>query len=136
MFNAQMIDSDAIISTGTEKMLIDFGKSNIINKISTDSTIIGPSKSTREIKIYGAPNTPFNVFVLDNNDQPIDAATRLYEIAQSEWFYDKSNSNLDEFISFIPDDKLNLNATLDVNPNAVNDNFLHDESEFWIDIYA
>ena len=75
-------------------------------------------------------------FVLDNNDQPIDAATQLYEIAQSEWFYDKSNSNLDEFISFIPDDKLNLNATLDVNPNAVNDNFLHDESEFWIDIYA
>ena len=72
----------------------------------------------------------------DNNDQPIDAATQLYEIAQSEWFYDKSNSNLDEFISFIPDDKLNLNATLDVNPNAVNDNFLHDESEFWIDIYA
>jgi len=75
-------------------------------------------------------------FVLDNNDQPIDAATQLYEIAQSEWFYDKSNSNLDEFISFIPDVKLNLNATLDVNPNAVNDNFLHDKSEFWIDIYA
>ena len=75
-------------------------------------------------------------FVLDNNDQPIEAATQLYEIAQSEWFYDKSNSNLDEFISFIPDVKLNLNATLDVNPNAVNDNFLHDKSEFWIDIYA
>ena len=62
--------------------------------------------------------------------------TQLYEIAPSEWFYDKSNSNLDELISFIPDDKLNLDATLDVNPNAVNDNFLHDESEFWIDIYA
>ena len=75
-------------------------------------------------------------FVSDNNDQPIDAATQLYEITQSEWFYDKSNSNLDEFISFIPDDKLNLNGTIDVNPNAVNDNFLHDESEFWIDIYA
>jgi hypothetical protein len=43
---------------------------------------------------------------------------------------------LDELISFIPDDKLNLDATLDVNPDAVNDNFLHDESEFWIDIYA
>ena len=27
-------------------------------------------------------------------------------------------------------------GNLDVNPNAVNDNFLHDESEFWIDIYA
>lgn len=75
-------------------------------------------------------------FVFDNNDQAIDAATQLYEIAPSEWFYDKSNSNLDELISFIPDDKLNLDATLDVNPDAVNDNFLHDESEFWIDIYA
>ena len=75
-------------------------------------------------------------FVLDNNDQAIDAATQLYEVAPSEWFYDKSNSNLDELISFIPDDKLNLDATFDVNPNAVNDNFLHDESEFWIDIYA
>ena len=75
-------------------------------------------------------------FVLDNNDQAIDAAAQLYEVAPSEWFYDKSNSNLDELISFIPDDKLNLDATLDVNPNAVNDNFLHDESEFWIDIYA
>lgn len=75
-------------------------------------------------------------FVLDTNDQAIDAAPQLYEIASSEWFYDKSNSNLDELISFIPDDKLNLDATFDVNPNAVNDNFLHDESEFWIDIYA
>ena len=75
-------------------------------------------------------------FVFDNNDQAIAAATQLYEIAQSEWFNDKSNSNLDELISFIPDEKLNLNATIDVNPNAVNDNFLHDESEFWIDIYA
>ena len=75
-------------------------------------------------------------FVLDNNDQAIEAATQLYEIAPSEWFYDKYNSNLDELISFIPDDKLNLDAILDVNPNAVNDNFLHDESEFWIDIYA
>ena len=75
-------------------------------------------------------------FVLDNNDQAIDAATQLYEIAPSEWFYDKSNSNLDELISFIPDDKLNIDANLDVNPNTVNDNFLHDESEFWIDIYV
>lgn len=75
-------------------------------------------------------------FVLDTNNQAIDAAPQLYEIASSEWFYDKSNSNLDELISFIPDDKLNLDATFDVNPNAVNDNFLHDESEFWIDIYA
>ena len=75
-------------------------------------------------------------FVLDNNDQAIDAATQLYEVAPSEWFYDKSNSNLDELISFIPDDKLNLDATFDINPNAANDNFLHDESEFWIDIYA
>ncbi len=75
-------------------------------------------------------------FVLDNNDQPIDAATQLYEVVLSEWFYDKSNSKLDELISFIPDNKLNFDATLVVNPNSVNDNFLHDESEFWIDIYA
>ena len=40
-------------------------------------------------------------FVLDNNDQPIDAATQLYEIAQSEWFYDKSNSNLVFFAQYI-----------------------------------
>ena len=75
-------------------------------------------------------------FVFDNNDQAIDAATHLYEVAPSEWFYDKSNSNLDEFISFVPDNNLQLDATIDVNPNAVNDNFLHDESEFWIDIYV
>lgn len=75
-------------------------------------------------------------FVFDNNDQAIAAATQLYEIAQSEWFNDKSNSNLDELISFIPDKNLKLDATIDVNPNAVNDNFLHDESEFWIDIYV
>ena len=75
-------------------------------------------------------------FVSDNDTQLIDSAAELYEVASSEWFYDKSNSNLDELISFIPDDKLDIDATLDVNPNAVNDNFLHDESEFWIDIYA
>ena len=33
-------------------------------------------------------------FVLDNNDQAIDAAAQLYEVVPSEWFYDKSNSNL------------------------------------------
>ena len=75
-------------------------------------------------------------FVLDDNDQPIDAATQLYDVSSSEWIYDKSNSNIVELISFVPDSKLNLDATLAVNPNAVNDNFLHDESEFWIDIYA
>jgi hypothetical protein len=75
-------------------------------------------------------------FVFDNDTQLIDPAAELYEVASSEWFYDKSNSNLDELISFITDDKLNLDATIDVNPNAVNQNFLHDESEFWIDIYA
>ncbi|MDG1684439.1 MAG: hypothetical protein P8H63_00175 [Flavobacteriaceae bacterium] len=75
-------------------------------------------------------------FVFDNDTQLIDPAAELYEVASSEWFYDKSNSNLDELISFIPDDKLNIDATIDVNPNAVNQNFLHDESEFWIDIYA
>ena len=75
-------------------------------------------------------------FVSDIDTQLIDPAAELYEIASSEWFYDKSNSNLDELISFIPDDKLEIEATLDVNPNAVENNFLHDESEFWIDIYA
>lgn len=75
-------------------------------------------------------------FVFDNDTQLIDPAAELYEVASSKWFYDKSNSNLDELISFITDDKLNLDATIDVNPNAVNQNFLHDESEFWIDIYA
>ena len=75
-------------------------------------------------------------FVFDNNYQAIAAATQLYEVAPSEWFNDKSNSNLDELISFIPDKNLNLDATIDVNPNTVNDNFLHDESEFWIDIYV
>ena len=75
-------------------------------------------------------------FVFDNNDQAIAAATQLYEIAQSEWFNDKSNSNLDELISFIPDKNIKLYSTIYVNPNAVNDNFLYDESEFWIDIYA
>ena len=75
-------------------------------------------------------------FVFDIDTQLIDPAAELYEVSSSEWFYDKSNSNLDELISFIPDDKLDIEATFDVNPNAVNDNFLHNESEFWIDIYA
>ena len=75
-------------------------------------------------------------FVSDIDTQLIDSAAELYEVASTEWFYDKSNSNLNELISFIPDDKLDIEATIDVNPNAVNDNFLHDESEFWIDIYA
>ena len=75
-------------------------------------------------------------FVSDNNLQDIDAAAQLYEVYSTEWFYDKSNSNLDEFISFTTDDKFNIEATLGVNSNAANDNFLHDESEFWIDVYA
>lgn len=75
-------------------------------------------------------------FVSDNDTQLIEPAAELYEVASSEWFYDKSNSNLDELISFIPDDRLDIEATLDVNPDAMSNNFLHDESEFWIDIYA
>lgn len=75
-------------------------------------------------------------FVSDNDTQLIEPAAELYEVASSEWFYDKSNSNLEELISFIPDDRLDIEATLDVNPDAMSNNFLHDESEFWIDIYA
>ena len=75
-------------------------------------------------------------FVSDNESQLIEPATQLYEVASTEWFYDKSNSNLDEWISFIPDDEVEVEATLVVNPNATNNNFLHDESEFWVDVYV
>lgn len=74
-FDIQCVSSSSNIRNLEAEIVYKITKvstlSNIINKISTDSTIIGPGKSTREIKIYGAPNTPFNVFVLDNNDNSI-----------------------------------------------------------------
>ena len=75
-------------------------------------------------------------FVSANNSQDIDAPAQLYDVTTTTWFYDRSNSNLDEWVSFFPDDEIEFEATLEINPNAVNDNFLHDDSEFWIDIYA
>ena len=45
--------------------------SNIINKISTDSDIVDAAGIMNYIKIYGAPNTPFNIFILDENDNSI-----------------------------------------------------------------
>ena len=134
--NKQHIVSDSIRIN--EKLSELYDKVNVINPKLTFTAHNGfgiPLSFAYDLFGMRTDGSQFE-FVLDNNDQAIEAATQLYEIAPSEWFYDKSNSNLDELISFIPDDKLNLDATLDVNPNAVNDNFLHDESEFWIDIYA
>jgi hypothetical protein len=45
--------------------------SNIINRITTDSTIVSVAGLMKDIKIYGAPNTPFNLFILDENDNSI-----------------------------------------------------------------
>jgi hypothetical protein len=134
--NKQHIVSDSIRIN--EKLSELYDKVNVINPKLTFTAHNGfgiPLSFAYDLFGMRTDGSQFE-FVLDNNDQAIEAATQLYEIAPSEWFYDKYNSNLDELISFIPDDKLNLDAILDVNPNAVNDNFLHDESEFWIDIYA
>tara|TARA_R100000231_G_C5321047_1_gene163418 strand:+ start:116 stop:1519 length:1404 start_codon:yes stop_codon:yes gene_type:complete len=45
--------------------------SNIINRITTDSTTVSTAGIMKDIKIYGAPNTPFNLFILDENDNSI-----------------------------------------------------------------
>ena len=75
-------------------------------------------------------------FVSANNSQDIDAPAQLYDVTTTTWFYDRSNSNLDEWVSFFPDDEIEFEATLEINPNAVKNNFIHDESEFWIDAYV
>lgn len=75
-------------------------------------------------------------FVSDIDSQVIEPAPELYTTAQTEWEYDISNSNIEEVISFVPDANVSIDATLDVNPNAVTNNLFHNESEFWIDIYA
>lgn len=75
-------------------------------------------------------------FVSDIDSQVIEPAPELYTTAQTEWEYDISNSNIEEVISFVPDANVSIDAILDVNPNAVTNNLFHNESEFWIDIYA
>ena len=75
-------------------------------------------------------------FVTDIGPQPIEPAPELYTTAQSNWQQDISNSNIDEVISFVPDDDISIDAVLDVNPDAVTNNLFHNESEFWIDVYA
>jgi hypothetical protein len=69
-------------------------------------------------------------------EQQILAASDLYAETTTSWAYDKSNSNIDEFISYVPDDKILLESNININSNPIGENFLHDESEFWVDIYA
>ena len=75
-------------------------------------------------------------FVTDIGPQAIEPAPELYTTAQTNWQQDISNSNIEEVISFVPDENVSIDAILDVNPNAVTDNLFHNESEFWIDVYA
>ena len=44
---------------------------SIINKISIDSLVVEESGDARELKVYGGPNTPLKVFLLDSNDNSI-----------------------------------------------------------------
>ena len=75
-------------------------------------------------------------FVTDIGPQAIEPAPELYTTAQTNWQQDISNSNIEEVISFVPDENVSIDAILDVNPNAVTNNLFHNESEFWIDVYA
>jgi hypothetical protein len=45
--------------------------SNTISRVLFKSSIIPRQGQTKELKIYGSPNTPFNLFVLDENDNSI-----------------------------------------------------------------
>ena len=45
--------------------------SNTISRVLFKSSIIPRQGQTKELKIYGSPNTPFNIFVLDENDNSI-----------------------------------------------------------------
>ena len=52
-----------------------YTRTDAINSIAFGSSTIPTMGATKKIKIHGSPKTPFNLFVLDENDESIVAST-------------------------------------------------------------
>ena len=63
------------------------------------------------------------------------APTQLLDTAQTRITYDNTNSNIEDFISFIPDDYISADLTFTTNPDGppTTTNFLHKDSKIWVD---
>ena len=128
----------------SDSIVIDDKLSRLYDKVK----LVNPKLDFRAHNSFGIPMS-FTANVLGTRkdgsqiefsslmqEQQILAASDLYAETTTSWAYDKSNSNIDEFISYVPDDKILLESNININSNPIGENFLHDESEFWVDIYA
>lgn len=128
----------------TDSILINQNLSDLYNKASiVDPKLVFTAHNSFGFPLsfsfdaFGKRNDGSQIeFVSDNNSKDIDAPAQLYDFTKTTWFYDRSNSSLDEWISFFADDEIEIEATVEGNPNETKNNFIHDGSEFWIDVYA
>jgi len=128
----------------SDSIVIDDKLSRLYDKVK----LVNPKLDFRAHNSFGIPMS-FTANVLGTRkdgsqiefsslmqEQQILAASDLYAETTTSWAYDKSNSNIDEFISFVPDDMILVESNININSDTIVENFLHDESEFWIDVYA
>ena len=66
----------------------------------------------------------------------IQAPTEIYDTIITELTFDTTNSNIQEFVSFFPNDSIRTSVTIETNPVEVDyrENFVFNHSKTWIDV--
>lgn len=130
-------------SSFTETLEIDEDLSDFIDKFKlfepkvdliVNSTLGVPVTYTIDASAFRKDGS-FLDFEAPTVNPVIAAPTQLLGSAQTRITYDNTNSNIEEFISFIPDDYVSANLTFTTNPDGppTTTNFLHKDSKIWVD---
>lgn len=113
-------------------------------------TIIDPKLTVLFYNTFGVPSKFLNTFTaerkngdhLDLITSPsvsnpiIQAPTEIYDTIITELTFDTTNSNIQEFVSFFPNDSIRTSVTIETNPVEVDyrENFVFNHSKTWIDV--
>lgn len=130
-------------SSFTDKLFIEENLTDYIDKIKwfdpkinlvVHSTLGVPVSYNLNVKGYRKDGS----FVILNTDQEeflISAPSTILDQATTRITYDNTNSNVEEVVTFLPDDFLEttINFNTNTNQNDLTSNFVHKDSKIWFD---
>ena len=142
--NAVYGDFGMKTSSFTETLEIDEDLTDFIDKFKlfepkldliVNSTLGVPATYTIDASAFRKDGS-FLDFEAPTVNPVISAPAQLFDTAQTRITYDNTNSNIEDFVSFIPDDYISANLMFKTNPDGppTTTNFLHKDSKIWVDL--
>jgi hypothetical protein len=99
------------------------------------STVGIPASYTMDLKGYRKDGSSLDLEIDSSSSEPIiNAPAQMFETAVTRTTYDNQNTNIEDFVSFLPDDKISAVLSFKTNPNGIPqvENFIHKDAKIWV----